>query len=189
MCSFTLPNIYQLHDVVQYACINEAFQMRGSNSIECLYNGEWSHPIPRCTVQTNSYVHSLHIIIPIRIIPVVALLLRIFIIKMKSKRNHALSRAREFDACVCYKFDTDNDYVVKVILKSLEGICDPPLKLCVHERDFVPGLYIKDNIKGGITKSNSAIIGMSQAFIDSEWCQEEFTHYFMESIKSNLLNV
>ena len=94
-----------------------------------------------------------------------------------------LSRAREFDVFVCCKFDTDNGYVVNVILKNVEEMCEPPLKLCVHERDFIPGLHIKDNIKDAVTKSNSAIIVMSQAFIDSDWCQEEFTHCYLENMK------
>ena len=109
--------------------------------------------------------------LPILLFPLVVLLL--IIVKVKSTTIHVLSRVREFDALVCYKFDTDNDYVINEIMNSLEQICEPPLKLCVHERDFVPGLYIKDNIKNAIKKSNSAIIVMSQAFIDSDWCQEE----------------
>ena len=43
-------------------------------------------------------------------------------------------------------------------------MCESPIKLCVYERDFLTGLHIKDNITDGITKSNSAIIVMFQAF-------------------------
>ena len=146
-------------------------------------SGEWSNPLPRCTYGQNSPVHPLSIVLPVLLIPLVMLFIIIIVIKVKSKTTHVLSRTKEFDAFVSYKFDTDNDYVVNFILKSLEEMCEPPLKLCVHERDFLPGLHIKDNIRDGIIKSNSVIIVMSQAFIDSVWCQEEFAHCYLENMK------
>ena len=35
----TLKDVHQLHEVIQYACINQGFQMKGNSSISCLYNG------------------------------------------------------------------------------------------------------------------------------------------------------
>ena len=40
-----------------------------------------------------------------------------------------------------------------------------------------------DNINNAVTKSNSAIIVMSQDLIDSDWCQEEFAHCYLENMK------
>ena len=178
---------YQLHDVLQYACVNESFEMTGFSTITCLYSGEWSDPRPRCfhrnLLHPLTVVHPLQIVLPVLIFPFVALLIMIIKFRVKSKTILGLTRAKEFDAFVCYRFDTDNDYIVGIILKSLEEKCEPSLRLCVHERDFLPGLHIKDNIKDAITNSNSAIIVMSQAFIDSDWCQEEFAHCYMENMK------
>ena len=179
--NITKKDVYQLHDVVQYTCVNDKFEMIGNTSITCLYNGEWSHPPPRCS--RGNHLHPLALVLPVMLIPLVVLLLGIIIIKVKANRINVLSRAREFDAFVCYKFDTDNHYVINKIMNNLEQSCEPPFKLCVHEKDFIPGLYIEDNIKDAITKSNSAIIVMSQAFIDSDWCQEEFAHCYLENMQ------
>ena len=60
------------------------------------------------------------------------------------------------------------------ILPELEENQNPPFKLCIHSRDFKPGDPICDNIQKAISQSNSAIIIMSQAFVDSIWCKAEF---------------
>ena len=76
-----------------------------------------------------------------------------------------IKRNREFDAFVLYHFDTDDDFVMNDLLPELEETRD--FKLCIHSRDFTPGRDIKDNIEEAIEGSNSAIIIMSQGFVDS----------------------
>ena len=174
-------DVYHLHDVIQYACIDEAFEMIGNSSITCLYSGQWSNPPSTC--RRHNHLHPLVVVLSVLLIPFMALIIGNIMIKVKYKTTHVLTRDREFDSFVCYKFDTDNNYVLNVIMTGLEEICEPPLKLCVYERDFLPGLFIEDNIKGAIAKSNSAIIVMSQAFIDSVWCQKEFAHCYLENMK------
>ena len=39
-----------------------------------------------------------------------------------------------------------------------------------------------DNIENAIQNSNSAIIVMSQGFVNSIWCKEEFTHCYIENM-------
>ena len=174
-------DVYQLHDVVQYTCINDKFEIIGNTSITCLYTGEWSHLPPRCSRGNN--LHPLALVLPVLLIPVVMLLLGTIIIKVKANAINVLSRAREFDAFVCYKFDTDNHYVINDMMESFEKLCDHPLKLFIHGRDFIPGIPIVDNIKDAIAKNNSAIIVMSEAFIDSDWGPEEFAHCYLENMK------
>ena len=60
---------------------------------------------------------------------------------------------------------------------------DPPFKLCIHTRDFNPDSHITDNVQNAIKNSNSAIIVMSQAFVNSGWCQYEFKSCFIENMK------
>ena len=62
-------------------------------------------------------------------------------------------------------------------------------KLHIHSRDFTPGCDIKDNIEEVIEGSNSAIIIMSQGFVDSKWCKEEFTHCYIENMKDAAFNL
>ena len=56
-------------------------------------------------------------------------------------------------------------------------------KLCIHNRDFELGRAIKDNIQFAIENSNSAIVVLSQQFVDSPWCREEFSNCCIENVK------
>ena len=80
-----------------------------------------------------------------------------------------------------YHFDSDDDFVVNHLVPELEEVRN--FKLHIHSRDFTPGYDIKDNIEEAIESSNSAIIIMSQGFVDSVWCKEEFTHCYIENMK------
>ena len=40
--------------------------------------------------------------------------------------------------------------------------------MCIHENDFEPGYGILDNMQVAIENSNSAILVMSQGFVDSD---------------------
>ena len=89
----TQKDVYQLHDVVQYACVNDTFEMIGNSFISCMYSGQWSQSPPKCTNQrNNSSINVLYIMLPILILPLIVLL---------SKTIHVLSRGREFDVFVC----------------------------------------------------------------------------------------
>ena len=48
MVNATQKDVYQLHEVVHYTCINDIFEMRGADSITCLYSGQWSQSPPKC---------------------------------------------------------------------------------------------------------------------------------------------
>ena len=186
--AFILTNssIHFPHDTVQYSC-SDAFQFEGNDSIECLYNGEWSNP-PRCKIRSIVVV----LILLFVLFPAIV----VFTIKLASVRKPGLAlsthnlpklRNREFDAFILYQFDTDNDFVVDNILPQLEETRD--YKLHVHSRDFTPGRDIEENIEEAIENSNSAIIVMSQGFVDSMWCKEEFTHCYIENMKDAAFNL
>ena len=97
------------------------------------------------------------------------------------------NRNRIFDAFVLYHFDSDDDFVVNFLLRELEE--ERHLKLCIHSRNFTPGRNIKDNIEEAIEGSNSAIIVMSQGFVDSIWCKEEFVDCYIENMKDESFNL
>ena len=98
-----------------------------------------------------------------------------------------LKRNRTFDATIFYHFDTDDNFVLDSLLPELEET--RKFNLCIHSRDFTPGRDIKDNIQEAIEGSNSAIIVMSQGFVDSIWCKEEFTHCYIENMKDAAFNL
>ena len=62
-------------------------------------------------------------------------------------------------------------------------------KLYTHSRNFTPGRDIKENIEAAIEDSNSAILLMSQGFVNSMWCKEEFTHCYIENMKDAAFNL
>ena len=100
----------------------------------------------------------------------------------RKKRNSALkSRDRHFDAFVSFNFDGENDFVMDRVLPELEENPRTPLKLCLHSRDFVPGIKITENMRRAVQSSNSAIIVMSQNFVNSPLCREEFELCVSES--------
>ena len=99
----------------------------------------------------------------------------------------ALKRRRPFDTTIFYHFDTDDGFVINQLLPELEKKRD--FKIFIHSRNFVLGKDIKDNIEEAIESSNSAIIIMSQGFVDSMWCKEEFTHCYIENMKDESFNL
>ncbi|XP_021565867.1 toll-like receptor 4 isoform X2 [Carlito syrichta] len=78
-----------------------------------------------------------------------------------------------YDAFVIYS-SQDEDWVRNELVKNLEeGV--PPFKLCLHYRDFIPGVAIAANIiQEGFHKSRKVIVVVSQHFIQSRWCIFEY---------------
>ena len=56
------------------------------------------------------------------------------------------------------------------------------LSVCLHQKDFLPGSYIAENILRAIKNSRKTVIVLSPAFLDSKWCMYEFNMARMEGI-------
>ena len=50
------------------------------------------------------------------------------------------------------------------------------LRLCVHERDFIPGKNIVDNIAECVESSKKILMVFSKDFVHSQWCQFELKY-------------
>uniref|UniRef100_A0A8C3Q479 TIR domain-containing protein n=1 Tax=Geospiza parvula TaxID=87175 RepID=A0A8C3Q479_GEOPR len=63
------------------------------------------------------------------------------------------------------------------------------VQLCQHERNFIPGKSIVENIINCIEKSYRSIFVLSPNFVQSEWCHYElyFAHHKLFSENSNSL--
>ncbi|KAK1151584.1 toll-like receptor 2 [Acipenser oxyrinchus oxyrinchus] len=85
-------------------------------------------------------------------------------------------RAYTYHAFISYSH-SDAEWVRDHLLPCLEN-CDPPYRLCIHERDFQPGKWIIDNIIENIEDSRKVIFVLSRNFVNSEWCNYElyFAH-------------
>ncbi|XP_073325433.1 toll-like receptor 2 [Pagrus major] len=97
---------------------------------------------------------------------------------LKAKRKPKLKKGElEYDAFVSYS-EMDSGWVEAHLVPELEQT-EPPLRLCLHKRDFLPGGWILDNIMDAIEKSHRTLFVLSQHFVNSEWCKYEldYTHF------------
>ncbi|XP_052693897.1 toll-like receptor 4 [Crassostrea angulata] len=85
-----------------------------------------------------------------------------------------------FDAFVSYA-EKDGGFVIELV-KRMED--NHNLKLCIHNRDFIPGTGIADNITNAIHNSRRTVAIMTSHFLDSYWCMFELNMARMEAIYS-----
>ncbi|KAM3589997.1 uncharacterized protein V6R79_001613 [Siganus canaliculatus] len=123
---------------------------------------------------------------------------------LKAKRSSRQRRQRRyrggseyealvsFDAFVSYS-ERDASWVENFLVPELEqsreneesvssGDGDsPPLTLCLHKRDFLPGHWITDNIMSAMERSRRTIFILSENFVQSDWCRYEldFSHFWL----------
>ena len=81
---------------------------------------------------------------------------------------------REFtyDAFICYSA-TDSRWVVDQLRPRLE--VEDQLRLCIHQRDWIAGRDIVDNVVDSIENSRKTVLIVSNAFARSQWCHFEMT--------------
>ncbi|KAF7668016.1 hypothetical protein LDENG_00036930 [Lucifuga dentata] len=77
----------------------------------------------------------------------------------------------EFHAFVSYS-QHDADWVHNSLLPKLEGP-EGGLLICHHEKNFVPGKTIIENIISCVEKSWRSVFVLSAHFVKSEWCHYE----------------
>ncbi|KAK7114345.1 hypothetical protein V1264_000420 [Littorina saxatilis] len=91
-----------------------------------------------------------------------------------------------YDAFVSYAHE-DSDWVLGSLLKRLEEPSNArgcgPVKLCIHQRDFVVGKPIIDNIIDSIAASRHTIIVLSKSFVKSSWAMEELQQAYRQSME------
>ncbi|VDI27941.1 toll-like receptor 13 [Mytilus galloprovincialis] len=101
--------------------------------------------------------------------------------KYKIFQNIQSNTTYKYDAFISYA-NEETDFIVSEVIPHLER--DENLKLCVHQRDFVPGEDITQNITNGIHQSRFTLCIVTQSFLDSYYCMFEFNMARMESIYS-----
>lgn len=84
--------------------------------------------------------------------------------------------AFKYHAFISYSH-SDADWVRNELLPCLENSRNP-YRLCIHERDFMPGKWIIDNIIDNIETSRKVIFVLSRHFVNSDWCNYEL--YFAQ---------
>ncbi|NXC69062.1 TLR6 protein, partial [Anhinga anhinga] len=96
-------------------------------------------------------------------------------------------RVLQFHAFVSYS-ERDSLWVKNELIPNLEK-GEGGVQLCQHERNFIPGKSIVENIINCIEKSYKSIFVLSPNFVQSEWCHYElyFAHHKLFSENSNSL--
>ena len=92
----------------------------------------------------------------------------------------------EYDVFVSYS-NLDEDKVSQII-KSLEEH-NPPFRVALHYRDFIPGKSVAENIIQCIETSKCTLMIVSKNFVRSEWCCYEFKAAHHEAIKERKGNI
>ncbi|CAG2229153.1 unnamed protein product [Mytilus edulis] len=106
-----------------------------------------------------------------------------YLAKSKHYRYKASSDDGEYtyDAFISY-CDDDRSFVLKDCIENLET--EGNAKLCVHQRDFLPGQEITVNITNAIHDSRKTVCIITRKFFESYYCMFEFNMARMENIYS-----
>ena len=96
-----------------------------------------------------------------------------------------LQRTIQFHAFISYS-ENDSAWVKIELVPCLEK---EDIRICLHERNFVAGKSIVENIINCIEKSYKSIFVLSPNFVQSEWCHYElyFAHHNLFHEGSNNL--
>ncbi|NXF80432.1 TLR1 protein, partial [Sclerurus mexicanus] len=109
--------------------------------------------------------------------------------KRRAWHNHPKGQETvlQFHAFISYS-ERDALWVKDELIPNLEK-GEGCVQLCQHERNFIPGKSIVENIINCIEKSYKSIFVLSPNFVQSEWCHYElyFAHHKLFSENSNSL--
>ena len=113
--------------------------------------------------------------------------LRYFYYMTKARYLHHITEfdgaaRKEYHYDIFISYATDNyHFVTGEMYSTLE---DAGLSMCLHQKDFLPGNDIADNIVTAVRNSKLTLLVLSPAFLESKWCIYEFNMARMESIYS-----
>ncbi|XP_046335329.1 toll-like receptor 4 [Haliotis rufescens] len=85
----------------------------------------------------------------------------------------------EYDVFVSYAAP-DRRFVIDSMMQELETKAE--LRMCIHDRDFLPGEVIATNIVDTIQRSRKTLIVLSPSFLKSHWCEFEYNMAIMEGV-------
>ncbi|NXN20320.1 TLR6 protein, partial [Indicator maculatus] len=107
--------------------------------------------------------------------------------RARHQRPEEQETVLQFHAFISYS-ERDSLWVKNELIPNLEK-GEGCIRLCQHERNFIPGKSIVENIVNCIEKSYKSIFVLSPNFVQSEWCHYElyFAHHKLFSENSNSL--
>ncbi|XP_060560399.1 toll-like receptor 4 [Ruditapes philippinarum] len=97
-----------------------------------------------------------------------------------TRLDHQSNDVFMYDAFISYA-NEDLRFILDKMIPKLE---EQHLKLCLHDKHFLPGNDIADNIIQAIRNSAKTVVVLSKEFLKRKWCVYEFNMARMESIYS-----
>ena len=80
---------------------------------------------------------------------------------------------KQFDVFISYSH-LDKEFVEDFMVQNLEDETNEVKYQCLlHERDFMPGRPISDQITEAVDKSSCTMIVLSTNFVKSQWARQE----------------
>ncbi|KAH3774336.1 hypothetical protein DPMN_175716 [Dreissena polymorpha] len=111
-----------------------------------------------------------------------------YIMYMSKKRYFGYRRLPDYTVIENYKYDAcisySEDNIRFIRDEFLPRVETEHVSLCIHQRDFLAGNAISDNIIQAIDSSRKTVVILSNSFLKSKWCMYEFNMARMESIYS-----
>ncbi|KAL1455940.1 hypothetical protein WDU94_000706 [Cyamophila willieti] len=89
-----------------------------------------------------------------------------------------------YDAFVSYTVQ-DYEFVVHTLLPELEN----SFKICHHERDFIGGEWIHNQIQEKVEQSRRTIIVLTEEFLNSYWGMTEFHTAHAQAMRDNCARI
>ena len=175
---------YSMESNVEYQCEKE-HSMKGPATITCKPSGYWSDE-PECINDTPTTVKTIVSVLCIVVVVTLVVFIRRRRNRDKEETTFYPKRNRPYDGFISYFSEgsnSDRRFVRQVLQPRLEEQAFPPFRLLFHERDFRADMLIYANILDAIRKSNCAIVIMSQEYVNSAWCREEFEEFMEEQKK------
>ncbi|XP_042888968.1 toll-like receptor 13 isoform X2 [Penaeus japonicus] len=111
----------------------------------------------------------------------------VYTVRMRTKGVQEDSDKYLYDTFVCYS-QADRQWVFEHLVAKLED--GGRYRVCIHERDFIVGQEITDNIISSVERSRKVIVVLSPPFIRSSWCMFELqmaSNKILDERKSKLI--
>lgn len=140
-----------------------------------------------CSPDSNNYYMTfLLVILPITFIVLVIYIKYKKIIRIGMHREECISDINlnyelTYDAFISYSHEDEN-FVLKELVPKLENISNP-YKLCIHQRDWLAGDWIVEQVTRSVEDSRKTIIVLSPSFLDSNWGILEFNLAYSLALK------
>lgn len=180
-------NIHHFLHSENYKCQNDDGTIIALNNIKERVN----HLTKACASHTILIICIMVGLVTVCFVTVIGLVYRYrwklryiyYMTRSKYSRNEHLESdvMHSYDAFISYS-DHEKDFILKECIPHLEE--EGNFRLCIHQRDFVPGEEIAANITNAVHESRKIICIITRSFLDSYYCMFEFNMARMESIYS-----